>query len=183
MSDKLEKASKLPLFKIFVSIFYLSVLALIARNYAPVVEKMVFPYVSVEKDVKQLLEKHQMKDIEVTCNAIRRLAQCMLKNPSFSLDKLITGLKLKDFNSVDERNSFKYYNYWLDYQERRERYDLPFTCGSLPAFENLESVKVYGVLDRSSELVIPNGGAFEHFFLFHHLDTNEACIHFTYAYG
>lgn len=72
---------------------------------------------------------------------------------------------------------------WLGYKESRERYDIPYTCGSLPAFKNLELVVVYANLDRSSELVVRGGGAFEHFFLFYCPDTNEACIHFTYAYG
>ncbi|MDJ0899384.1 MAG: hypothetical protein QNJ55_11290 [Xenococcus sp. MO_188.B8] len=65
----------------------------------------------------------------------------------------------------------------------RGTYDIAYTCGALETFNNLQSVKVYGNLDRSPELFLEGVGTFEHFFLYHHLETNEACVHFTYAYG
>ena len=65
----------------------------------------------------------------------------------------------------------------------KKRYDTAYTCGFLKAFNKLESVKVYGNLEHSSELTLEDVGEFEHFFLYHNLDRNEACLHFTYAYG
>lgn len=66
------------------------------------------PRTSAEEDIDRLLKKHQMNDMKVTYNASGRLAQCMLES-QFFFDRLIAGLKLENFNSIDE-NNFKYHN-------------------------------------------------------------------------
>ncbi|MEL6911160.1 MAG: hypothetical protein AAFO85_13245 [Cyanobacteria bacterium J06598_4] len=155
---------------------------LIVRGYSPIVKAIMFPNIAVEKDITQLLAKHEITGAEVSCNASGRVAQCNLNRVS-ELNKLITGLNLRDFESEEIKTDFKYHNYWLDYKERRERYESDYTCGSLSTFKDLDIVRVYGNLDRSPELVLVDTGAFEHFFLYHRPDRNEVCIHFTYAYG
>jgi|GEM_PF-4396481 len=136
-----------------------------------------------EKNLTQFLKKHGITNVKVICNARGRVGNCVLTQTSQSFDKLIERLNLRDFESEEIKSDFQYYNYWLRYKENRERYDTPYTCGFLATFNDLKSVKVYGNLDRSPELFLEGVGVFEHFFPYHRLDTNEACVHFTYAYG
>ena len=136
-----------------------------------------------EKNLTQFLKKHDITNVKVICDARGRVGKCVLTETSQSFDKLIERLNLRDFESEEIESDFQYYNYWLDYKARRERHGTPYTCGSLKTFNNLKYVKVYGNLERSPELFLEGVGTFEHFFLYRHLETNEACVHFTYAYG
>ena len=136
-----------------------------------------------EKKIAQFAEKYGVTSTEVICSKSGRVGQCILSGTSGSFSKLVKRLNLRDFESKEIEDDFKYHNYWLDYKERRKRYDVAYTCGSLKNFSNLQSVKVYGNLDRSPELTLKDVGTFEHFFLYHSPDSNEACVHFTHAYG
>ena len=134
-----------------------------------------------EKNLAQFIKKHNITEAKVMCDARGRVGRCILTETSDSFDKLIKRLNLRDFESEEIESDYK--RHWLRYNMNRATYDIPYTCGALEPFNNLESVKVYGNLDRSPELFLEDVGVFEKFFLYHHLDTNEACVHFTYAYG
>ncbi|MEL7011628.1 MAG: hypothetical protein AAGM29_24085, partial [Cyanobacteria bacterium J06588_4] len=42
---------------------------LIVRGYSPIVKAIMFPNIAVEKDITQLLAKHEITGAEVSCNA------------------------------------------------------------------------------------------------------------------
>lgn len=73
-----------------------------------------------EKKLTQFFKKQGITNIKVICDVKGRNGKCILTNTSNSFNKLIKRLNLKDFQSKDIKNNFKYYNYWLDYKERQK---------------------------------------------------------------
>lgn len=198
MSDTSQDASKISVTEILTFAFNFAVLALIIRGCTPVVKEITFPHLSVEKDIRQLLQKHQITDLRVSCETkvTSRVANCRFTEISQPLEQFIFGLNLRDFEAFKDLKSmdnlrspaeqdefWNYHHHGLSILENTEPYAEFNTCRSLEAFSYSKPVKVYGNLDRSPELRLEGGGAFEHFFLYHRPDINEACVHFTYAYG